>query len=93
MGVVVLGEQGDYSECMIATIQSIALDIAGLGLLGAGAYSLITGTGGTDAAATLMTLGGGYLGYKVAAATTTVVPAVPAPTPTPAPAPRPVANV
>lgn len=62
---------------MIALIQSIALDIAGLGLLGAGAYSLITGMGGADAATALMTLGGGYLGYKVAASTTTVVPATP----------------
>lgn len=68
-----------YAKGMIALIQSVALDIAGLGLLGAGAYSLITGTGGTDAAAALMTLGGSYLGFKVAAATTTVGPAPAAP--------------
>jgi hypothetical protein len=68
---------------MVALIQSIALDIAGLGLLGAGAYSLITGTGGTDAATALMTLGGGYLGYKVAAATVTVAPTPVVPTPAP----------
>jgi hypothetical protein len=62
---------------MGALIQSIALDVAGLGLLGAGAYSLITGKGGTAAATSLMTLGGGYLGYKVSVATsssTTVSP-------------------
>lgn len=57
---------------MVALIQSIALDVAGLGLLGAGAYSLITGQGGADAATALLGLGGGYLGYKVAASTTTV---------------------
>ena len=66
-------ERARYSKRMVALIQSIALDIAGLGLLGAGAYSLITGTGGTDAATALIGLGGGYLGYKVAASTSTVV--------------------
>jgi hypothetical protein len=64
---------------MGALIQSIALDVAGLGLLGAGAYSLITGKGGTAAATSLMTLGGGYLGYKVSVAT---APAGPTPTTT-----------
>lgn len=60
---------------MVTWIQTLALDIAGLGLLGAGAYALVSGHGGEAASAALLSLGGGYLGYKVAASTTTVVPA------------------
>lgn len=84
-------EQVSYARPMVALIQSIALDIAGLGLLGAGAYSLITGTGGTDAATALMTLGGGYLGYKVASAVTTPAPVTPTPAPAPTKPPAPSA--
>lgn len=60
---------------VITWINQLALDIAGLGLLGAGAYALVSGRGGEAAASALLALGGGYLGYKVAASTTTVVPA------------------
>jgi hypothetical protein len=67
---------------MGSLINSIALDVAGLGLLGAGAYSLVSGKGGTAAATSLMTLGGTYLGYKATTMTASSV----TPTPTPAPA-------
>lgn len=55
---------------MVALIQSIALDLAGLGLLGAGAYCLITGRGGAAAPSTLFGLGGTYVGFKVAGTVT-----------------------
>lgn len=70
---------------MVQLIQNVALDIAGLGLLGAGAYCLITGKGGAGAPATLFGLGGTYVGVKVAGTTTA--------TPVTAPATKPVANV
>ena len=59
---------------MPAFINSIALDIAGLGLLGAGAYCLVTGKGGSGAPAALLGLGGGYLGFKGAVTSGTPTP-------------------
>jgi hypothetical protein len=51
-------------------IQTVALDLAGLGMLGAGAYCAITGKPAT-VYTPLFTLGGAYLGLKVGATTTT----------------------
>lgn len=73
---------------MTALIQSIALDVAGLGLLGAGAYCLITGRGGAAAPSTLFGLGGTYIGVKVA-----TLPAPPASVKDTPPAPAGVAPV
>lgn len=54
---------------MKTLVQSLAFDVAGLGLLAAGTFALLTGK--PTAAAELLPLGGAYLGVKVGASTTT----------------------
>ena len=66
------------SSSVTNLVRALALDVAGLGLLGAGTYSLITGKGGAGAPTTLLSLGAAYLGVKVSAVATATKTATPA---------------
>ena len=48
-----------------AVVQSVALDVAGVGLLASGVYCVIAGKP-SAVSVPLFTLGGTYLGYKAA---------------------------